>query len=126
MRYLDNCLLTGWVRYALCLDKDEYAREMRRLNVESPTPFLIEDKPATTHFLHEKGNHNELVAIVCIGDVSRMDAISIATLLVHEAVHIWQEEADLMGEESPGREIEAYAVQRISQNLMRAYVEKTS
>lgn len=126
MKYLDNCLLVGWVRYALCLDGDEYTKEMTRLKVESPTPFLIEDKPATTHFFHKKGDRNESVAIVCIGDVSNMDPISIATLLVHEAVHIWQEEADLMGEDSPGREIEAYAIQRISKNLMLAYVEKTS
>lgn len=121
MKYLDNSLLIGWVQYALCLDPTEYAKEMKRLNVERPTPFLIEGKPATTHFLYPKDEDNKCVAIVCLKPETDMDAIAIATLLVHEAVHIWQEECEMMGEDSPGREIEAYAIQRISSNLLRAY-----
>lgn len=121
MKYLDNSLLIGWVQYALCLDPSEYAKEMKRLKVEQPTPFLMEDKPATTHFFYPKGDGSKSVAIVCLCPEDDMDAIAIATLLVHEAVHIWQEKCELMGEENPGREIEAYAIQRISSHLLRAY-----
>ena len=126
MKYLDNSLLIGWISYALCLDPADYQREMRRLKVENPTPFLIEGKPATTHFFHLKEHKGESsVAIVCLGDCGDRDPISVATLLVHEAVHIWQEECEGMGEDCPGNEIEAYAIQRISTNLMRAYAEQT-
>jgi hypothetical protein len=121
VKYLDNSLLIGWVQYAICLSPTEYAREMRRLNVKQPTPFLIEGKPATTHFFSPKDDDSNRVAIVCLCPPKDMDSIGVATLLVHEAVHIWQEEREMMGEESPGHEIEAYAIQRISSNLLRAY-----
>lgn len=121
MRYLDNCLLVGWVQYALCMRKAEYEKETKRLGVEEPSSFLIEGKPATTHFFHPKDDNTTAVAIVCLGNMGDRDPIIIATLLVHEAVHIWQYECDLMGETNPGEEIEAYAIQRISTNLLRAY-----
>lgn len=121
MKYLDNCLLVGWVQYALCLSRSEYERETKRLGVEAASPFLIDGKPATTHFLHPKDDSTTAVAIVCLGDMCERDPITIATLLVHEAVHVWQYECELMGEDKPGSEIEAYAIQRISTNLLRAY-----
>ena len=121
MKYLDNSLLIGWVQYALCLSKADYEKEMKRLKVEEPSSFLIPGKPATTHFFHPKDNANTAVAIVCMDEIGDWDPIKIATLLVHEAVHIWQYECELMGEEKPGEEIEAYSIQRISANLMRAY-----
>lgn len=121
MKYLDNCLLIGWVQYALCLNKADYEKEMKRLKVETPSHFLIDGKPATTHFFYPKDDPVTCVAIVCLGEMGDRDPITVATLLVHEAVHIWQEECEFMGEDKPGKEIESYAIQRISTNLMRAY-----
>lgn len=125
MRYLDNSLIVGWVQYALCLSAADYAREAKRLNAENPTNFLIDGKHATTHFFERKEGGSGAVAIVCLGEHDEKDPIAVATLLVHEAVHIWQYECELMGEDAPGEEIEAYAIQRISDNLMRAYIEQT-
>jgi hypothetical protein len=126
VKWLDNSLIVGWVQYVLCLSQADYVKELKRLNVESPTSFLIEGKPATTHFFHLKDDKHTSCAIVCLGDMAGRTPIDIAALLVHEAVHIWQQEVDMMGEEAPGWEIEAYAIQRISTNLMRAYAEMTS
>ena len=125
MKYLDNSLIIGWTRYALCMDEAEYLREMKRLRIKDPTAFLLEGKPATTHFFSLKDGNGEGTAIVCIRPSPEQDSIAIATLLVHEAVHIWQCECEGMGEGSPGDGIEAYSIQRISSNLMRAYVEQT-
>lgn len=125
MKYLDNALLVGWVRYALCLNPADYQREMKRLKVADPSPFLIEGRPATTHFYSPKDDSTTAAAIVCLNIPEGHDAISVAALIVHEAVHIWQYECELMGEDSPGDEVEAYGIQRISSNLMRAYVELT-
>jgi hypothetical protein len=50
----------------------------------------------------------------------------VAGLLVHEAVHIWQEHCERIGEDSPGRETEAYSIQWISQQLFWEYVRQVS
>lgn len=66
---------------------------------------------------------NETACIVCIGDVSEDAPTRVAALLVHEAVHVWQEVRRVMGETDPSSEFEAYSVQSISQKLFDAFVE---
>lgn len=63
----------------------------------------------------------ELAAIVCFPPGPDRDSIEVAGLLVHEAVHIWQEYLIHIGEKYPGVETEAYAIQRISMGLMSEY-----
>lgn len=53
----------------------------------------------------------------------KCDAIQIAALLTHEAVHVWQAMRDAMGERNPGVEQEAYSVMHITQCLLNAYQE---
>lgn len=45
----------------------------------------------------------------------------VATILVHEAVHVWQWICKGIGEKEPGMECEAYAIQSISMELIEAY-----
>ena len=55
----------------------------------------------------------------------RVDArppVEIAALLVHEAVHLWQGILAAMDQRGyAGNEIEAYAIQKLSMDLMAAY-----
>lgn len=44
-------------------------------------------------------------------------------LLLHEAVHIWQHCRDIMGEDNPSCEFEAYQIQFIASNLFKMYDE---
>ena len=44
-------------------------------------------------------------------------------LLVHEAVHVWQQTRVYLGETAPSPEFEAYAIQNISGNLMQAFAD---
>ena len=55
------------------------------------------------------------------------DAIEIAGLLIHEAVHVWQAYArDVINEREPSSEQEAYAIQGISQELLAEYARRLS
>lgn len=57
-------------------------------------------------------------AIVYIPKHKNVDLLLVQGLIIHEAVHIWQEVKDLMSESNPSSEFEAYSIQKISQDLL--------
>jgi len=50
--------------------------------------------------------------------------IQIAGILVHEAVHVWQEYIHHIGEDRPSSEMEAYGIQNISYTLMEEFLRR--
>lgn len=96
---------------------------MRRLKAPSIPRWLASERSkATSHFFSHE-DHG-LVAIVCLDGWQDLHPIEVAGLLVHEAVHVWQEHCDSIGERSPGSEQEAYAIQAISQELMAEFARR--
>ena len=121
MVWLDRTLITGDY-LCLCTTEEEFIKELKRTKVPVPwNKWVDEDALATTHFLiTAKGNR---ATFVCIND-TETEGIPVATLLVHEAVHVVQEYFRYMGEESPSVEFQAYAIQKVSALLMYAYSDK--
>lgn len=78
---------------------------------------------ATAHYF-EAPEGRGLTVIVCLQDAAGRNPIEVAGLLVHEAVHAWQRYAEWIGEEEPGNEQEAYAVQAIAQELMAEFARR--
>lgn len=106
----------------LCLSQEELSsalRGMTKEHVEFPASGAI-----CTTLRHSKTD--ELCAIVSVSKASQegCNAIEMAGLLVHEAVHVWQEHAKWLGEQNPATEQEAYAIQGISQELMAEYARR--
>lgn len=65
------------------------------------------------------------LCIVCFGpEMFERDGLSTETILTitHEAVHVFQRVCELMGEESPGSEVQAYGVENITRNLIHAFM----
>lgn len=87
-----------------------------------PAPYPTTDA-RTTHLENPKG---ELCCIVTMPATKRgeVSAIQRSALFAHEAVHVWQAIRENIDEQSPSHEMEAYAIQAITQELMLAY-EKT-
>lgn len=95
-----------------------FHKEIRRLGIKERIEFVESDAAGTTHIL--RSDENNKIAIVCV-DVRHLKGKSksqIMGLLVHEAVHVWQECLITMREKNPGQEVEAYAIQWISQCFM--------
>ena len=114
--WLDRGLIYG-PYYTLCLTPKDFKAAMKHLGVEEPPPFAkSEHSDATTYFC--TGKQAKLCAVVAMGGWHKRTGIEIAGLLVHEAVHIWQEWCSRVGETDPGSETEAYSVQWLSQQLM--------
>lgn len=101
--------------FTLCLSEKEYKAVLKYLKVKDDSPWVNPNAQATTHLLENK-DKNE-AAIVCIKDWQNKEPYLVASLLVHEAVHIWQSYLRSINETAPGSEQEAYGIQLISQEL---------
>ena len=123
MKWCDRDLWQCRCAYGLCLNQKDFERELKRMNIPTSQwpAWVSPNADASTHFFEHPDGHK--AAIVCLSD-RKMSGVSTAAVLVHEAVHIWQEHKAAVGEQKPGDESEAYAIQAISQRLMEAYVQK--
>lgn len=120
--WLDRRIAAPGPYLALCLAEAEYLEAMRHCKVKNPNLWVNPGKHATAHCrLNPKG---ERVYVVCLDSWQGRDPIEVAGLLIHEAVHVWQGYAEQLGEEFPGSEQEAYAVQAIAQELLAEFARR--
>lgn len=128
LQWLDRDLLTSPYCYALCLSEEAFHTELRRLKVPErhwPEFLKTTHAHATTNFF-EKLDEAANCAIISMHPAKDKELEQVYALLVHEAVHIWQACKEVIGEDHPGKETEAYAIQRIAQSLMFSYKEQTA
>ena len=118
---VDNNYVPEWyttsfehMRYTLVRNQDQL--DILFDNCKAPFDFLESNADARVSFIDD-------YAVVQIKDERKWGLNQIHGLLLHEAVHIWQELREKMGEESPSAEFEAYTVQSIAQNLFEMYEE---
>lgn len=95
----------------LCLTEDQFNAACKSLKVEADWNY---SHHGTTYYFECAGENACIVAIRQWKGRTRNQVFS---LIVHEAAHVWQRTKEVMGEESPGREIEAYALQNITHEL---------
>ena len=123
--FLDRAFFKG--NYlALCTREELFTKFLNYIDYpkEDRLDWVSEGANATTHTIDLNGN---IFSIVCIKPPpEHISGIEIAALLVHEAVHIWQNMMEHINERNPSKEFEAYSIQTISSTLMNAYVEQTS
>ncbi len=119
-----NCHVLA-VQFALCLSEKDFKVELARLKIKEDVQFMKNwHSSATAHYIEQKEKQNALV-IVCMGEALDKPLDEVIGLLAHEAAHIWQYHKELIGEENPSKEFEAYAIQSIVQHLVSSYFEMT-
>ena len=114
-------LIDSTIEYFLCTTEKRFNKILKRIGLPKkkwPEFILNTQSNASTHFFSGGG---ETIAVVSIRPENNLDIRQTHALLCHEAVHIWQEIKDDIGEGSPGVELEAYAIQGISQELFYEY-----
>lgn len=120
-RWLERGLITSPLYLSLCTTERQFHRQLRHIGIERADwpPFLSSvHANATAHFFLRKDKH---VAIVCIHPAPERDQLEVVGLIVHEAVHVWQEVLEYIGEHRPSAEFEAYSVQSLAQTLLGEY-----
>jgi hypothetical protein len=120
----DRCLLRG-PRLAVVTSQQGYRAVMRQIEATDADPYCEKDWEACTHAFDVSG---ELVCVVGLNlpRLTELPPIDAAAVMVHEAVHVWQRTRARLGPGDLGSEMEAYAVQNIAAEVMRAYAEATS
>lgn len=116
--WLDRNLITTPNHYCLCTNEKEYHKILKKLSVSQSDAngFPSIGTACVITFETEKDTIN--VTCINIEDCPIEEAYS---LLTHEAVHLWQNFRDYIGEKFPSPEFEAYCIQKISHNLMESY-----
>lgn len=125
MSWLSRDLITG-PYLALVLSEKDYHKVMHRFKVpvcDRPRWVMSDHADATMHTLETPGK--EMACLVALRVRDGISGIQIATLLVHESVHIFQEWCSRYGERNPSPEFEAYSIQAIAQRLMESYAQQT-
>lgn len=100
------------MRYTLARNQDQL--DILFDTVKAPFEFLEGGADARVDFTEDH-------AIVQIKDCDWWNLNQIHGLLLHEAVHIWQELKEKMGEGDPSVEFEAYSIQALAQDLFELY-----
>ena len=121
-KWLDRRIASPGPYLALCLSQKEFDAALKYLNVKHAAPYVNEGADATAH--HLTNGKDEAVTLVCIRDFKDRNSVEVAGMLVHEAVHVWQNYCQDIGEREPGKEQEAYAIQNISQELMSEFARR--
>lgn len=98
-----------------------YKAEKRRLKSPGPWHYPTLGICGGHCELLENDVTRECVILVSVGKASERDALEVILTIVHEAVHVWQYICQVIGEKNPGLEMEAYAIENISRDLIEAY-----
>ena len=120
--WLDRRISAPGPYLCLCLTEGEFLDAMKQLRCYSFGSWVTEGSDATTH--HLANGNGARVCVVAVSNLEDRSGIEIAGILVHEAVHVWQEYCNQINEISPGSEQEAYAIQAIAQELMEDYARR--
>lgn len=121
MRWIDRNLIHTPLCYALCVSEKEFQDELQRLKIKQHVDFVNRGANATTHtFL--PGKNYDAFCIVCVKQSKKHTLIEYIGLIVHEAMHVWRDMREEIGEDSPSAEFEAYSMQMISQQLITDFL----
>lgn len=111
----------GWpVVIGAALSEVAFAKEMIRLDVDNPTEFVPAGAAAATLRIESENENDTILVCMDLKTAQRKHTLNdLRSLLVHEAVHVWQFIKIASGEDKPGMETEAYFIQYIVQWLFK-------
>lgn len=96
-------------------NQEAYDRLMRQYRVPDPLPF-----PQKRHGLcqHLENGDGEAIIVIAIG--KHPNIIELATTIAHEATHAMRWLFEYVGEKNPGTETEAYLIEHIVHEGLKA------
>lgn len=106
----------------LCTSAKRFEAALEDANVTRNSWPFYEWDSFSALLIHHLNDHRGLpVYFVLVGNQIPESSISLAGLLVHEAVHVFQRYCKYIGESEPSKEFEAYAIEQLFKNLAYEY-----
>ena len=121
-----NMFMGGYLAFVTSQEEFELAlAEIKYHDCEDK--FVPNGWPACTHTFADVNGSIACIVGLDMERAAQEDPIDVAALLVHEAVHVWQENEKAAGKLGCfGEEGEAYSIQNISTRLMAEYVKRSA
>lgn len=108
------------VYFGFCPSEAAWHAEFKRLKV--PAEPYPQSDARCTHLIADSGKRLTIVTVSeRLDPKRRSDPIGLWALIGHEAMHVWQRMRDVIGEDKPSWELEAYTWQHIFAQLADAY-----
>lgn len=123
IEWLDRALFRVDAYYCLALNEKDFRQILKRLKIDRdiwPGQYVSPNAAATTWTFESEKNGK--ACIVGYRHKKHHSTAMVAGLMAHEAVHIWQDTRDSLGEKFPASEQEAYAIQNITTELMASFL----
>jgi hypothetical protein len=120
INWLDRQVQPDGPNLVLCLSEKEYNAVLKHLKAQDISPWLAKGVDGVVHTFK---NGQKTVCAVCTEE--QEDIVDAFSILVHEAVHVWQDYKEGIGETNPGVEQEAYGIQYIATTLIQEYKRRT-
>lgn len=126
--WLSRRLLENPYYLGLCLSEADYRASLKNLKVlpENQDGFGMAWSHAKVHHFIAPGNMLICIVTMDAEKAKLKTGCQIASLLCHEAVHVFQLICDYISEHAPSKEFEAYSIQVIAQELMQSYCRQTA
>ncbi len=124
--WLDRAVVPAGPYLALCLSEAAFRSAMADLGVSRNCDWVMEPHADATAHYFDNSHDGGLAVIVCLRNWEGRPPTATAAMLVHEAVHAWQQYALRIREEIPGSEQQAYGIQYIAQSLMEEFARQTA
>jgi hypothetical protein len=121
-RWCDRSVIYLNAHYTVCVTEEQFRKTLEDIAyVGAQLPFVKTDiADATVH--HLVGDDGKPVSIVCMRDTYKQKLwIEVIGLLAHEAVHIFDDFCESIGESKPSYEFKAYGTQWILQQLIESF-----
>ncbi len=111
----------GWmpVHYGFCSDEAAWRRTMRHHKIDKESEYPPDD--GNTSLLESIDGGDPIILVTLNKSMDKAPIINAISLIVHEAMHVWRRIREVIGEHDPSKEFEAYAIQNITAQLLRAY-----
>ncbi|MBK3745288.1 hypothetical protein G3A39_39585 [Paraburkholderia aspalathi] len=116
--YLLNAASVYPVVVALCPSPKAFKVLQKESDIDGETSFNPKESAARCEIFSDENGAAIIVSISRRKDMSRH---AVYAVLIHEAVHVWQFICEHAGIVKPDYETEAYQIQAISGDLIKAY-----